>query len=210
MDLQIKNQLLCNISFCNRHIFVRQSLVRELYSIFNSISLCSYRIFDLFSRLRHYSGTMIKQWPLSNGCYLYAVPWASYSMAICLYLTKSKRCNNDEIIYKFNRGYEFTSHIRQCVYTVHRTHDNIQCARMGPIARGQINVVRRKYIVNGKMVAGDSKKKTEIDVLARMITVLSIRGCTNEWEQEWDRDECWICTSVSECKLKCELWAHFE
>lgn len=159
MDLQIKNRLLCNISFCNRHIFVRQSLVRELYSIFNSISLCSYRIFDLFSRLRHYSGTMIKQWPLSNGWYLNAVPWPSYSMAICLYLTKSKRCNNDEIIYKFNRGYEFTSHIRQCVYTVHRTHDNIQCARMGPIARGQINVVRRKYIVNGKMVAGDSKKK---------------------------------------------------
>lgn len=123
MDLQIKNRLLCNISFWNRHIFVRQSLVRELYSIFNSISLCSYRIFDLFSRLRHYSGTMIKQWPLSNGCYLYAVPCASYSMAICLYLTKSKRCNNDEIIYKFNRGYEFTSHIRQCVYTVRCTQD---------------------------------------------------------------------------------------
>lgn len=35
---------------------------------------------------------------------------ASNSMAIYLKLTKSKRSNIDEIIYKFNKGYEFTSH----------------------------------------------------------------------------------------------------
>lgn len=59
-----------------------------------------------------------------------------HSVAICLYLTKSKRRNNDEIIYKFNRGYEFTSHFTMCVQSA---PDDIQCS----MAMQQISIGKK-------------------------------------------------------------------
>lgn len=113
--------------------------------------------------------------PENNGLCIYcrngvAIAKPLHSVAICLYLTKSKRRNNDEIIYKFNRGYEFTSHFTMCIQSA---PDDIQCSMaMQQNSMKFFFLARRRRLERVNTMA--KKKTSKIDVLAGMITVLNV------------------------------------
>lgn len=154
-----------NTTHCFRSYFVCPNLIHENACLFFVRKY--FWNFNLFVRLQHFS----RNWKGMMGrIFASAQRWLSTIRWQFAYIwPASKRNNNDEIIYKFNRGYEFTSHFTMCVQSA---PDDIQCSMaMQPISIGKKWPGAHTVV---EWVENDGEKKGQIDVLAGMITVLNV------------------------------------